>query len=158
MAGTVVHMTSIFIDADACPVTRDALAIARTHGLSVVLVANESQNLALYTTRPNVEILQVPSGPDAADYAMVPRLTPGDVVVTQDIGLAAMALARGAAAVSPRGRVYLTATIDAELALRHAEQQHRRKGGRTGGPPPFREEERDHFRESLERLLREAGV
>jgi uncharacterized protein YaiI (UPF0178 family) len=151
-------VTTIFIDADACPVTRDALAIARAHGLPVILVANESQSLARYATRPKVEILQVRGGPDSADYAMVPRLAPGDVVVTQDIGLAAMALARGTAAVSPRGRVYLTATIDAELALRHAEQQHRRAGGRTGGPTPFRDEDREHFREALERLVREAGV
>jgi hypothetical protein len=151
-------MTTIFVDADACPVTRDALAIARAHHLPVVLVANESQNLARYADRPKAEILQVRGGPDSADYAMVPRLTRGDVVVTQDIGLASMALARGAAAVSPRGRVFMTATIDAELALRHAEQQHRRAGGRTGGPTPFRDEDREHFRESLERLLREAEL
>jgi uncharacterized protein YaiI (UPF0178 family) len=149
-------VTTIFIDADACPVTRDALELARAHSLPVVLVANRSQNLARYATRPNVEILQVASGPDSADYAMVPRLSPGDVVVTQDIGLAAMALARGARAVNPRGRVYMAATIDAELALRHAEQQHRRAGGRTGGPSPFREEDRGRFRESLGRLLAEA--
>jgi uncharacterized protein len=151
-------MTTIFIDADACPVTRDALALARAHGLAAVLVANESQNLARYADRLKVEILQVHGGPDSADYAMVPRLVPGDVVVTQDIGLASMALARGAAAVSPRGRVFMPATIDAELALRHAEQRHRRVGGRTGGPTPFCDEDREHFRESLERLLREAGV
>jgi hypothetical protein len=52
----------------------------------------------------------------------------------------------------------MTATIDAELALRHAAQQQRRAGGRTGGPTPFRDEDRVHFRESLERLLREAGA
>lgn len=151
-------MTTIFVDADACPVTRDALAIARAHGLAVVLVANHSQNLDRYAMRPGVEILQVRGGPDSADYAMVPRLAPGDVVVTQDIGLASMALARGAAAVSPRGRVYMAATIDAELALRHAEKEHRRAGGRTGGPTPFRDEDREHFRESLERLLRETAL
>ncbi len=149
-------MTTIFIDADACPVTGETLAVARAHSLPVVLVANRSQNLARYASRPNVEIMQVASGPDSADYAMVPCLTPGDIVVTQDIGLAAMALAKGARAVGPRGRVYMKATIDAELALRHAEQKHRRAGGRTGGPAPFRDQDREHFRESLERLLAES--
>lgn len=144
---------TVFVDADACPVTRDAIELAKARSLPVILVANGSQNLARYAARPNVEIMQVASGPDSADYAMVPRLSPGDVVVTQDIGLAAMALARGARAVSPRGRVFMTATIDAELALRHAEQRHRRAGGRTGGPSPFEDEDREHFRESFRRLL-----
>ncbi len=60
-------MTTIFVDADACPVTRDAVAIARAPELPVVLVANESQNLTRYATQPKVEILQVRDGPDSAD-------------------------------------------------------------------------------------------
>lgn len=147
-------MTAIFIDADACPVTRDVLAIARTHKIPVVLVAGEAQSLAQYADRPGVELFQVSGGPDAADYAMVPRLTPGDIVVTNDTGLAAMALARGARPLSPRGREYYAATIDAELAIRHAEQRLRRAGGRTGGPAPFTGEDREKFREALARLLR----
>jgi uncharacterized protein YaiI (UPF0178 family) len=148
-------MTTIFIDADACPVTRDAIAIARSRSLPVVLVANGSQNLARYEGRAGVETIQVGSGPDAADYAMVPRLTPGDVVITGDTGLAAMALSRKCRVLSPRGREYLLATIDAELAIRHAEQRHRRAGGRTTGPDPFRDEDRERFRESLLRVLKE---
>jgi uncharacterized protein len=152
-------MTTIFIDADACPVTRDALALARSGSVPVVLVANHSQNLARYAGRSGVEILQVASGRDSADFAMVPRLAPGDIVVTGDIGLAAMALSRGCRVLSPRGREYLSATIDAELALRHAEQRHRRSGGRTSGPSPFRDEDRERFREVLARLISEsAGV
>ncbi len=61
----------------------------------------------------------------------------------------------GARALSPRGRRYQPATIDAEMALRHAEQKHRRAGGRTQGPPPFGEEDREHFRSTLEPLLSE---
>jgi uncharacterized protein YaiI (UPF0178 family) len=73
----------------------------------------------------------VAGGTDAADFAMVPRIHPGGIVVTNDTGLAAMALARGAHAVNPRGRVYQAATIDAELAVRHAEQQYRRADSGT---------------------------
>jgi hypothetical protein len=146
-------MTTIFIDADACPVTRDAIAVARAHSLPVVLVANGSQNLSRYAERTGVEIMQVASGRDSADFAMVPRLTPGDVVVTADIGLAAMALSRGCRVLSPRGREYLPALIDAELAVRHAEQRHRRAGGRTTGPTPFQDEDRERFREVLARLI-----
>jgi uncharacterized protein YaiI (UPF0178 family) len=147
-------MTTIFIDADACPVIRDALAVARSHSLSVVLVANESQDLSKYVGRAGVQILQVGSGRDSADFAMVPRLAQGDLVVTGDIGLAAMALSRGCRALSPRGSEYLPAVIDAELAVRHAEQRHRRAGGHTTGPTPFRDEDRERFREVLARLLR----
>jgi len=95
-------------------------------------------------------------GPDAADFAIIGRLSPEDIVVTNDTGLAAMVLGRGARAISPRGRVFSRFTIDAELAVRHAEQRHRRAGGRTQGPAPFEPEDREHFREVLTRLLRES--
>jgi uncharacterized protein YaiI (UPF0178 family) len=148
-----VHVITVFVDADACPVTRDAISLARARSLPVVLVANHSQNLDRYAGRAGVEILQVASGQDSADFAMVPLLSPQDIVVTADTGLAAMALGRGCRALSPRGREFLLATIDAELAIRHAEQRHRRSGGRTGGPTPFTDEDREHFREVLARLL-----
>lgn len=153
MVGYSLDMTTLFIDADACPVTRDAIALARSRSLPTVLVANQSQNLSRYVGRAGVEILQVASGQDSADFAMVPRLAEGDVVVTGDLGLAAIALSRGCRVLSPRGRQYLPATIDAELAVRHAEQRHRRAGGRTTGPTPFQEEDRQRFREVLASLL-----
>ncbi len=150
-------MTTLFIDADACPVTRDAIAVARGRGVGVLLVGNETQNLSRHTSRSGVDAVQVGVGRDAADFAIVERLNPGDVVVTQDIGLAAMVLGRGAHAMSPRGRVFLPATIDMELEFRHAEQKHRRSGGRTRGPAPFEDEDRERFCEVLERILGEAG-
>lgn len=149
-------MTTLFIDADACPVTREAITAARAHGVPVLLVANGTQNLERHTFRAGVDAIQVSAGADAADFAVIERLQPGDVVVTQDIGLAAMVLGRGAAAISPRGRVFHLATIDAELAVRHEEKKFRRAGGRHGGPSKFDDEDREHFVEMLERLLREA--
>jgi len=146
-------MRMLFIDADACPVTREAIAIAREHGLGVTLVANGTQNLSRYTSRAGVEAVQVSGGRDAADFAVIERLSPGDIVVTQDIGLAAMALGRGAGAIGVRGRIFHLATIDAELAVRHAEAKLRRAGGRHGGPSKFDDEDREHFCEQLERLI-----
>lgn len=146
-------MATLFIDADACPVTREAIAAGRARGMRVVVVANSTQNLDRYASRSGVEAIQVSSGRDAADFAVVERLSPGDVVVTQDIGLAAMAIGRGAGAISPRGRIFHLATIDAELAVRHAEAKLRRAGGRHGGPPRFTDEDREHFTEQLERLI-----
>jgi uncharacterized protein YaiI (UPF0178 family) len=148
-------MTTLYIDADACPVTRDAISVARSRGLPVVLVGNSTQNFDRYTQRRGVEAVTVSSGRDAADFAIVERLDPEDVVITQDIGLAAMVLGRGASAMSPRGRVFSPLTIDMELAVRHAEQQHRRAGGRTKGPSAFEDEDRERFRDSLARVLAE---
>ncbi len=144
---------TLYIDADACPVTREALAVARRHKVSTVLIANATQNLGRYSDRPGVECVQVSGGRDAADFAIVERLEPGDVVVTGDIGLAAMVLGRDAHAISPRGRTYSRTTIDMELAVRHAEQVHRRSGGRTKGPSPFLDEDRERFAEVLERVI-----
>jgi hypothetical protein len=149
-------VTTLFIDADACPVTREAISAARALGIPVVLVANGTQNLERHTRRAGVEAVQVSSGADAADFAVIERLESGDVVVTQDIGLAAMVLGRGAAAVSPRGRVFHLATIDAEMHVRHEEKKLRRAGGRHGGPRAFTDEDREHFSDAIERLLREA--
>lgn len=146
-------MSRLFIDADACPVTREAISIARSHGMPVTLVCDTTTQVSRHL-RPGVDAVQVSTGRDAADFAIIERLEPGDIVVTQDIGVAAMALGRGASAVSPRGRIFWLATIDAEMEVRHAEQRHRRSGGRTGGPSKFTDEDREHFAESLERLIR----
>src|SRR5680860_1729231 len=147
------RMTTLYIDAHACPVTRDAISTARSHDIPVMLVSNESQDLGRHTQRRGVESVQVGAGRDAADFAIVERLAQEDIVVTGDTGLAAMVLGKGAQAISPRGRIFSTITIDAELALRRAEQLHRRTGGRTRGPSPFESEDREHFRESLQSLL-----
>ncbi|NTW28839.1 MAG: YaiI/YqxD family protein [Coriobacteriia bacterium] len=148
-------MTTLFIDADACPVTREAITLARSRGIPVLIVANSTQSTERYTRARGVEALQVSVGSDSADFAIIERLERGDVVVTQDIGLAAMVLGRGARAISPRGRVFHLESIDAELAVRHAEARLRRAGGRHRGPTPFEEEDRERFTWALERLLGE---
>lgn len=148
-------MPTLFIDADACPVTREAISIGRENGFTVTLVANSTQNLEKHTRRNGVDAVQVSGGPDSADFAIVERVAPDDIVVTQDIGVAAMVLGRGAGAISPRGRIFYQSTIDADMELRHAEAKHRRTGGRTGGPRPFTDEDREHFESQLGRLIRD---
>ena len=155
--GSTLHlMTTLYIDADACPVIGSAIGIARRYAVRVVLVANETQNLSRFERQEGVETLTVGTGRDAADFAIVEMLKPGDVVVTQDIGLAAMALGRSARALSPRGRTWRSETIDMELAVRHAEQRHRRAGGRTGGPSAFDDDDRERFALVLKRTLGES--
>jgi uncharacterized protein YaiI (UPF0178 family) len=69
-----------------------------------------------------------------------------------------MVLGRGAHSIGHRGRIHSQATIDMELEFRHAEQRHRRSGGRTRGPAPFEPEDREHFEDQLRRLVREGGA
>ena len=157
---------TLFIDADACPVTREALDCARRAHLPVIIAGNTTQNLARHIRRDDprapedarhgfwVDVLDVSVGADSADFAIVERLKPGDVVVTQDIGLASMALGRGAAAISVRGHVFRRETIDMELFVRHEEKKVRRAGGRTRGPAAFTGEDRRRFTANLLRVLR----
>lgn len=163
---------TLFIDADACPVTREALACARHERIPVVIVGNGTQNLERHIRRDDprdaahargrdrahagfwVEALTVSAGADSADFAIVERLQPDDVVVTQDIGLASMALGRGAAAIGVRGRIYTRATIDMDLFIRHEEKKVRRAGGRTHGPSAFTDDDRERFVRNLTQLLR----
>lgn len=98
-------------------------------------------------------MLDVSVGADSADFAIVERLQPDDVVVTQDIGLASMVLGRGAAAIGVRGRVYSRATIDMDLFIRHEEKKVRRTGGRTRGPAVFTNEDSERFARNLSALL-----
>ena len=158
-------MTRLFIDADACPVTADALAVARRAGIPVVIAGNTTQNLERHVRASDprdeesakkgfwVDTLVVSCGADSADFAIVEELEAGDVVVTQDIGLAAMVLGRGARAIGVRGRVYSTATIDSDLFIRAEEKKVRRAGGRTKGPAAFTDKDRRRFIENLEGLL-----
>ncbi|MDM8299596.1 YaiI/YqxD family protein [Collinsella tanakaei] len=165
---------TLYIDADACPVTREALACARQARVPVVIVGNTTQNLARHIRRSDprdaehargrdaahpgfwVEVLDVSIGADSADFAIVERLQPDDVVVTQDIGLASMVLGRGAAAIGVRGHIYSRATIDMDLFIRHEEKKVRRAGGRTSGPAAFTDEDRERFSRNLTELLRRA--
>lgn len=132
----------LFIDADACPVTSVALACARDACTPVVIVGNTTQNLERHIRHGDprspekargrdashdgfwVDVLDVSIGADSADFAIVERLLPNDIVVTQDIGLASMVLGRGAAAIGVRGRVYDKATIDMQLFIRHEEKRY----------------------------------
>ena len=157
---------TLFIDADACPVTREAIDCARKAHMPVVIAGNTTQNLE-HHIRPDdprrredarrgfwVDTLDVSIGSDSADFAIVERLAPGDVVVTQDIGLASMVLGRGGAAIGVRGHIYRRETIDSALLIRHEEKKVRRAGGRTGGPAKFTGEDRRRFKRNLMRILR----
>jgi uncharacterized protein YaiI (UPF0178 family) len=158
-------LPTIFIDADACPVTTEALNIARKNGLPVVIVGNATQNLEKHlkrndSTKPTtgfwVNTVLVSSGMDSADFAIIELLKEKDIVVTQDIGLASMVLGRKAFAIGVRGREYLPATIDMDMQIRHVEKKVRRQGGRTKGPAAFTEDDKERFIATMQSIINHA--
>lgn len=139
----------ILIDADACPVVDATLAIARDFGLSCLLLCDTAHRFE----RPGAETVVVDQGADSVDFALLSRLAPGDVVVTQDYGLAAMCLGRGAHPIRQDGLVYDDGNIDSLLLARHTAQRIRRRGGRLKGPRRRTAEEDRNFEKALRALL-----
>lgn len=139
----------LFIDADACPVVDIAICVARAHDVGVTLVCDDAHDMR----REGAQTITVLRGADSADLKLVNLLTRGDVVVTQDYGLAALCLARGANVLDQNGRIYDDANIDSLLGMRHVAARVRRGGGRLKGPPKRERQQDVRFSQSLEQLL-----
>ncbi len=139
----------LWIDADACPVVDEAIGVAQKHRLKVTLVCDDAH----WMQREGANTITVLRGADSADLALVNRLSRGDVVVTQDYGLAALCLARGAYPIDQNGRVYTDDNIDSLLGMRHVAARVRRGGGRLKGPPKRTKEQDEWFVTALEALI-----
>lgn len=118
----------ILVDADACPVKGIIEEIAMELHIPVLMFADTSHIL----TSNYSEIIMVSKAPDAVDFALINRAERGDVVVTQDFGVAAMALGKGAYAIHQNGKVYTDSSIDLMLMERHIAKKIRRAGERVG--------------------------
>ena len=144
--------TRIWVDADACPgVIREILFRAAERAqVQVTLVANQ-----WLRTPPSrfIRALQVPGGFDAAVAAIVERVQPGDLVVTQDIPLAALVLEKGAQAVNPRGERYTPDNMAERLSMRNFMEELRGSGVQTGGPSAFHARDTQAFANQLDRWL-----
>ncbi|WP_375688903.1 YaiI/YqxD family protein [Pseudooceanicola sp. LIPI14-2-Ac024] len=148
-------MTVLYIDADACPVKAEAERVATRHRVRMLLVSNggirPSQN-------PLVEIVVVPEGPDAADMWIAERAGPGDVVVTQDIPLAARCVEAGARVLKPNGEALDARNVGQALAVRDLMTDLRAADPfRQGGGKAFSKADRSRFLDALEREIRAAG-
>lgn len=142
----------IWVDADACPgVVKEILFRAAERAqVQVTLVAN--QYLRCPPSR-HIRALQVQGGYDEADTAIVERLNPGDLVVTQDIPLAARVLEKGAVAVGPRGEPFTPDNMAERLSMRNFMEELRGAGVQTGGPAAFHARDRQAFANYLDRWL-----
>ncbi|NBD22843.1 YaiI/YqxD family protein [Paenibacillus glycinis] len=141
---------TIVVDADACPVKREIVEVARTHGVPVLMVASHDHRLQ---AEKGVAIMQVDRSDQSVDLYIANRIKRGDIVVTQDFGLATIVLARGATALSPRGQEYDDSNIDYLMERRHELAKRRRAGGRTKGPKAMSDEDRTRFQQMLTKVL-----
>jgi uncharacterized protein len=150
-------MVSIWVDADACPgVIKEILfRAARRTGVPVTLVANQPLQIPRI---PNLRALQVSPGFDVADAEIVKRAAAGDLVITADIPLAAEIIAKGGAALNPRGERYSPDTIRGVLGMRDFLDTMRSSGVVGGGPPPLTQANRNAFASQLDTWLAKRAV
>ncbi len=144
-------MTDIYVDADACPVKDEVYRVAGRYGLKVYLVSNAPLRVPLHVA---AERIVVGDAPDAADDWIAERAAAGDVVVTNDIPLAARSIRKGARVVAPNGRVFTEASIGNALATRDLMTHLRDTGTVTGGgPPPLKPADRSRFLSALDQAI-----
>ena len=148
-------MTTIYIDADACPVREEIYRVATRLNLPVFVVSNGSRPIRP-PGLPNVQMIIVNATPDAADDWIAEKITAADVCVTADIPLAARCLAKVARAVSPTGKHWTQDNIGNALAGRAVAQHMRESGMTTGGPAALTKADRSRFLSALDAAVQAA--
>lgn len=144
----------IYVDADACPVTRIVERIAKEFHIGVTLLCDTNHVLSSDYS----EVKVIGAGSDAVDFALIGMLKKGDVVVTQDYGVAAMALGKGAYAIHQSGKWYTNENIDLMLMERHLNKKARRASGKNHlkGPRKRTREDDERFAKAFSMLLEKA--
>lgn len=142
----------LVIDADGCPVVVIAVKTAEKYGVHCVLVCDTAHTFS----NISAEIITVSQGADSADFRIVNLLDAGDIVVTQDYGLAAMCLAKNATALNQNGLIYSEKNMDDLLLSRHIHKKVRRAGGRMKGPKKRTKQQDEAFEKTLTALFEES--
>jgi uncharacterized protein YaiI (UPF0178 family) len=139
----------ILVDADACPVKQIIVRLAKEKKIPVTMLIDTSHELSDgYST-----IITVDKQTDSVDFALMGLLEREDIVVTQDYGLAAMVIGKGARAVNQNGLVFTDENMDKLLMERHIGGKMRRGGGRTKGPTKRTKDDDARFEAAFEQLL-----
>lgn len=142
-------MIHILVDADGCPVVDLTIQCAKQHELPVTLFCDTSHNMQ----RDGAETIMVSKGMDAVDFVLVNRVKSGDIVITQDYGLAAMVLAKRGLVMDQNGREYTNDNIDQLLHSRHIAKKIRQAGGRMKGPKKRQKENNESFERAIKALI-----
>lgn len=144
--------THIWVDADACPVVHIVEKIAEKYTIPVTLLCDTNHVLQSDYS----EVIVVGAGADAVDYKLISICQKGDIVVSQDYGVAAMALGKGAYAIHQSGKWYTNDNIDRMLMERHLNKKARRASGKNHikGPKKRTSEDDEHFSGSFEKIIK----
>ncbi|ADH99851.1 DUF188 domain-containing protein [Salisediminibacterium selenitireducens] len=146
-------MIRLFIDGDACPVVPEVIELADRFSLSVILVSSYAHTRGK-SLPAFVEQIIVDPDREAADLRIANLVSSSDVIITDDLGLSSLLLAKGATVLQSRGNEVTHTTIDFHLDRRYHEAKVRKSGKRHKGPKPFTADDRAHFSEILEIILR----
>ncbi|TYS17524.1 YaiI/YqxD family protein [Rossellomorea vietnamensis] len=142
----------IYVDADACPVKDIIISEAANFEIEVILVSSFS-HFSNAEQPSGVRTIYVDSGAEAADYRIVKLVKKGDMIVTQDYGLASLGLAKGIIVLHHKGFRYTNENIDQLLQTRYLSAMARKGGQRTKGPKPFTAEDREQFRDLFKQVI-----
>lgn len=144
-------MFRVLIDADACPVYRIAESISKEKHVPVILFGDTNHVL----TSDYAQIRVIGAGADAVDFALINESKAGDIIITQDYGVATMALGKGAFAIHQSGKWYTNENIDQMLMERHLAKKARMGKGKHHLKGPAKRTEKDdrRFEESFRKLL-----
>lgn len=139
----------ILIDADGCPVVDETIKIGKKINIETIIMCDTSHMF----NKPGIEIITLPKGADSVDFALINKVNKGDIVITQDYGLAAMVLSKGGYPINQNGIVYTDENIDQLLYTRHLSKKARNSGSRMKGPKKRQKEDDIRFEENLINLI-----
>lgn len=142
----------VFIDADACPVVNETVMLCREFKKECIIICDTSHRIE----KDGAQTIVVEKGSDSADFKLVNMLQKGDVAVTQDYALAAMALSKGARIINQNGMEYTDKNIDSLLMSRFIAKKIRNSGGRLKGPSKRTKEQTENFVKKLREILEES--
>ena len=140
----------IYIDADGCPVVRNTVKIAEQFNISCVIICDTAHRIE----HDGAETIVVEQGADSADFLLVNMIGKGDIVITQDYGLAAMCLSKQAVVLNQDGKQYTEENISGLLEFRAIGKKIRRSGGRIKGMPKRTMQQNLDFEGALKDILK----
>ena len=139
----------VLVDADACPVKDIIIKISKKHEIPVIMLVDTCHVI----DDDYSQTIVVDKSPDSVDFVLVNKIEKGDIVVTQDYGVAAMSLSKGAKVINQNGMIYDNENMDKLLFERHVSQKIRRSGGRTPGPSKRKKEDNHIFKKVFSELI-----
>jgi uncharacterized protein YaiI (UPF0178 family) len=144
-----MEFMKVLVDADACPVKEIIVEEAKKRNIEVIMIIDTSHEI----NDGYSKVITVDKARDSADIKLINITARNDIVVTQDFGVAAMALGKKASAINQNGLIYNDENINSLLMERHIGQKIRRSGGRTGNIKKRTKENDDNFKKAFIKII-----